>query len=250
VAGGKGGVGKTTLAVNLAILLARAGQRTLRVGLDPGLGNVDVHLRLAPRWTVADVAEQRCRAAQAWLAGPAGIRVLAGARGTSRLSAHDPAVIAGLHDALADAGRDADVVVCDCGAGIGPAVIETACRADLVLAITTPEPAAVTDAYALCKILAQRDRPAPRLVVNRARSREDAMRTVARLASASRRFLGRTAPLAGWVHADRAIERAVLAQSPLAIGGAGTAFDDLQALAAAVLSALPPRRPECVRFPE
>ena len=87
VSGGKGGVGKTLVAVNLAILIARAGYRALLVDLDPGLANVDVHLRMAPEFTIEDLAEGACSMEEAILGGPAGLKVLAGRHCGGRLLA-------------------------------------------------------------------------------------------------------------------------------------------------------------------
>jgi flagellar biosynthesis protein FlhG len=239
VAGAKGGVGKTALAVNLALLFARAGHRTLLVDLDPGCGDVDVHLRFAPAFTVEDLAAAVCTPAQAIVDGPAGLRILAGRSGSPALCTADAAILARTLDAVERAAAGHDVVVCDTGAGIGPAVLAVAERADLVLGVTTPEPAAVTDAYALCKRLQQRGRPMPRLVVNAVRSRDEAMRTAARLGAVCERFLGAGCALLGWVHADERLARSVALQQPFALSGQGPAQDDLRSLAAAVLSALP-----------
>jgi flagellar biosynthesis protein FlhG len=242
VAGGKGGVGKTLLAVNLAILAARSGYRTLLADLDPGLANVDVHLRLSPRYTVEDLACGACSPAEAVVRGPAGIGVLAGCSGSTALASGDADHLAAVHRAVQRAARAFDLVVCDTGAGIGPAVLGTARLAAMVLAVTTPDPAAATDAYALIKLLVQRGAPAPHLAVNRVRDREHALGAATRLSTVCQKFLGTRLPFAGWVRNATELERAVVRQKPFAVDGVGDVRDELLALTATVLSALPARR--------
>ncbi|MBK8979749.1 MAG: AAA family ATPase [Planctomycetes bacterium] len=243
VSGGKGGVGKTLIAVNAAVLLAASGRRTLLVDLDPGLGDVHVHLRMAPLRTLEDVLDGDCPVAAACTPVRPNLRVLTGRSGSDALARGDLGYLGAALDAVAVASDDCDVVVCDTGAGIGPAVIESCRRAQLTLAVTTPDPAAATDAYALLKVLDRKGIATPQLVVNRVRCREDAMRTTARLAEVSRRFLGHGIEAAGWLCDDPGIGRSIRAQRPFAETGAGPALEDLRALAAAVAARLPaPRR--------
>jgi flagellar biosynthesis protein FlhG len=239
LAGAKGGVGKTTLAVNLALLLARAGHRVLLVDLDPGCGNVDVQLRLPARRSVEDVLDGTCSAAQALVDGPAGVRVLAGRSGSTRLTGAGPSELARLLAAIDGLAAAFDVVVADTGAGIGALALAAAERADLVLAVTTPDPAALTDTYALCKVLHLRGRPLPQLVANRVRSRDEAMRTAGRLATVARKFLGSGTTLCGFVGQDPLLELSIAEQRPLALHGQGPAMEDLRSLCAGVLAALP-----------
>ena len=172
-----------------------------------------------------------------WFDGPGNIKLLAGRSGSLTLTdqRHMPAIRA----AITRASRGFDAVVCDTGAGIGPAVLETTMRASLVLAVTTPDPAAVTDTYALTKILKQAGQPAPHLVVNRVRDRDHAMRTATKLSTVAMKFLGIRLPLAGWLRSDPAVERSVLLQRPFVLEGEGAAMTDLRALSAQVLSATP-----------
>jgi flagellar biosynthesis protein FlhG len=239
VSGGKGGVGKTLLAVNLALLIARAGYRALLVDLDPGLANVDVHLRLAPRFTVEDLASGLCTPKAAILEGPGGLSVLAGRSGSVKLASGDQEFLEATMDAVTRAAHGFDVVICDTGAGIGPAVLATADRASLVLAVTTPEPSSLTDTYAMCKVLHRAGVPLPSLVVNRARSREDAMRTAGRLSTVCERFLGQGTALVGWLHSNSMLELSILDQRPFSLHGSGPALEDLRAITASTLSALP-----------
>lgn len=240
VAGAKGGVGKTMLATNLALLLARAGHRTLLVDFDPGCGNVAVHLRLHGRRDLDDVAAGACRPHEAVLDGPAGVRVLLGRSGSTRLLADDARLRA--LTAIGELAGDVDVVVVDTGAGVGPATLAVAERADVVLGVATPDAAALTDAYALCKVLHHRGRPLPALVVNRVHDRDEAMRTAAKLHAVARRFLGAGTTLCGWVAHDPLVERSIAEQRPVALLGRGPGLDDLRAVLAAALASMPPLR--------
>ena len=238
ITGAKGGVGKTLLSVNLATMIAQRGQRTLLVDLDPGCGNVNVHLRVSTRWCLDDAIEHRCTLKQAMASGPGGLKVLSGRSGSQTLN--DPSAIKQALDAIAQLAGAFDVVIFDTGAGIGPAVLAVAERADLVLGVSTPEPSSLTDAYALCKQLHLRQRPLPRLVVNRANSQEEAMKTAKRLQTVCRRFLDADCDLFAWIRADRSLEFSVIEQRPFALDGDGPTAQDLRGLCAATLSALPP----------
>lgn len=239
VAGAKGGVGKTTLAVNLALLLQRAGHRTLLVDFDPGCGNVAVHLRLAARHDLDDVAAGTCRAQDALVDGPGGIRVLSGRSGATTFAGGDRARLDAALAAVGALAASFDVVVCDTGAGLGPATLAVAARSNLVLSVTTPDAAALTDTYALCKVLHQRGQMLPQLVVNRVASRDEAMRTAAKLGSVARKFLDHDVKLCGWVGQDTQFATSIAEQRPVALGQGSTAHDDLRALCAAVLAGLP-----------
>ena len=239
VSGGKGGVGKTLIAVNLAILTGRSGYRTLLVDLDPGLPNVDVHMRMAPRFTIEDVVDGACTAAQALVRGPGRISVLCGRSGSTRLAAGDTGYLDRVFDAVQRAAYGFDVVILDTGAGIGPSVMAAAQRAALVLAVTTPEPAAVTDTYALCKLLLMRKSTVPRVVINRVRSRGEAMRTGGRLSMVCQKFLGKELEVAGWLRMEPSLQLSVADQRPFGIAGGGPAMEDLRAMVAMTLSALP-----------
>jgi MinD-like ATPase involved in chromosome partitioning or flagellar assembly len=237
VTGGKGGVGKTLVAVNLALTLTRLGHETLLVDLDPGLGNVDVHLRLAAPFDVEHLAEGACAPRDAVVDGPGRLRVLLGRSGSPRLAAGDRDYLGRALDGVARAARGADVVVCDTGAGIGPAVLDVVARARLALAVTTPDPAAVTDAYALCKVLLQRGVPLPRLVVNRAGSPAQARAVAERLGAVCQQFLRQPLLLLGSLAADPALERSVAEQRPAALRASGTLADSLRRLAVGVVEA-------------
>lgn len=240
VAGAKGGVGKTVLATNLALLLRRAGHKALLVDFDPGCGNVAVHLRLGARFDLEHVVEGRCAAREAIVEGPAGLSLLLGRAASTSLAGGDPARVARALDAVAEAAADHDIVIVDTGAGLGTATLAAAERAQLVLGVTTTDPAALTDTYALAKVLHHRGRALPQLVVNRVKSRDEAMQTMARLNGVTSRFLGTESRLGGWITHDPMIELSVRDQRPLALFGQGQGLEDLRAVCATALAGLPP----------
>lgn len=191
VTSGKGGVGKTTVAANLAIALQRLGARVVLVDVDLGLANVDVLLGLRPRWTLKDLLAGRRSIREITVDGPAGVRVVPAASGLEELANLAPWEQERLWRSFAELDADADLVLVDTAAGIAPNVLDVLATTEEVVVVAAPEPAAITDAYALIKVLSRRREGARvHLLVNRARRPQEGYAAAARIAEVARHFLG------------------------------------------------------------
>lgn len=155
ITGGKGGVGKSTLAVNLAVALGGLGQRTLLLDADLGLANVDVLLGLQPQATLAELIAGRCGIDDILVEGPNGILVLPAASGKRAMAQLSTAENIGLVNVVSSLQHALDVLVVDTAAGLSDSVL-TFCQASQeVVLVVCDEPASITDAYALIKVLAR-----------------------------------------------------------------------------------------------
>jgi flagellar biosynthesis protein FlhG len=217
VTSGKGGVGKTSVAVNLAVAAGRLGRRVVLADLDLGLANADVLLGVRPASTLAHVLAGRSDVLAA-LAPAHGIQLLAGASGLESVA---NLTSAGRDRLLAEferLDRRADLVVLDTGAGASRNVVEFAAAADEILLVTTPEPTALVDAYATAKLIGREPgRGALRLVVNLAADRAEAERVSAGLCAVSRKHLGLDLDRLGYILRDDAVGRACRARTPVVV---------------------------------
>ncbi len=231
VVSGKGGVGKSNVAAGLSILLSASGARVALVDADIGLGNLDVLLGVSGGPTLAEVAAGWKSMEEILLPLPCGVHLAAGGSGPQAPSLVWRSVML---EGLARIRRVFDVVLLDCGSGIGPEVMDFCALADHVLVVTTPEPTALTDAYGLIKSLALHgNRARVSVLVNMAASREEARATQVRLAAVAGRFLGRVVYDGGYVLADRKVPQAVRRRRPFVLEYPGSpASRCLKALAA------------------
>ena len=220
ITGGKGGVGKTTLAANLGVALADRGVRVLLVDLDFSLANLNVMFGLTARNTLESYFTGERDLAECIQKGPCGVHVISGGSGCAELSREDASRTEKLASDLDALALHYDLVIGDSAAGIGPDVLFFSALADLVLVVTTPEPAALTDAYGLVKALdalsnsQHKEIPTPELFLNLVYSSDQADRLAARLRGVCERFLARSARLAGWLPRSNGVLQSSLSQRP------------------------------------
>ncbi|WP_426956245.1 AAA family ATPase [Muricoccus radiodurans] len=239
IASGKGGVGKTVVAIGLAQALARAGRRVLLADGDLGLANVDVQLGLAVTHDLMAVLEESVTLEAALVAHESGLHVLPGRSGSGALATLDASWIGRFAGLLRMAADRYDEVVVDIGAGLDPTPRRLAAACDTLLVVATDEPTSLTDAYAVLK-LHRRDAPDAdaRIVVNEAADMTQGGRTHAALDRACRGFLGRGVALAGVVRRDPLVRDAIRHQVPLLTRHpASHAAQDLERVAQALLAA-------------
>jgi flagellar biosynthesis protein FlhG len=228
VTSGKGGVGKTNLALNLAIALAGRAQRVVLWDADLGLANVQVLLRLHPEGTLSDVLAERKSVREIIMDTPIGIRVVPGASGDEHMANLSPREREVFTEAVRELVEDADFIIIDTGAGISGSTMDFAQVADDILVVTTPEPTALVDAYAAIKVAHGR---APwsnvHLVINMARDEKEGERAVLRLKSMAAHYVGHRILDGGVILYDDAVGDAVRQRQPLLL-----AYPDSAAAAA------------------
>ncbi|MFK7828937.1 MAG: MinD/ParA family protein [Congregibacter sp.] len=155
VTSGKGGVGKTNVAVNLSVNLARAGQRVMLFDADLGLANVDVALGLKPKFDVQHVITGERTLEEILVPGPAGIQVVPASSGVARMASLSPTEQAGLVTAFSELEEPVDVLIVDTGAGIDKTVLTFTAACQEIIVVICDEPTSLTDGYALIKVLNQ-----------------------------------------------------------------------------------------------
>jgi flagellar biosynthesis protein FlhG len=218
VTSGKGGVGKTNLTVNLALALSGLGQKVLVIDADFGLANVDVVLGCSAPYNILHLLEDKHRLSDIVADGPKGIKFMSGGSGIYQLANLSDTQLQYIISQITLFDKWADIILVDTGAGLSRNVLNFVMAADEVIIITTPEPTAITDAYAMIKAYSYHHGQAPlNLVVNRILDMEEGQIVVDKLIKLAYRFLGVKIHSLGFVYEDRNLLNSVKSQVPLLI---------------------------------
>lgn len=216
VTSGKGGVGKSNIALNLAIALRQMGQSVCVLDANLGLGNIDLLCGLNGYWNLSHVISGARSLTDIVLEGPAGVQVIPGASGLLDVADCSPIAQREIFSQLEQLERRHDYLILDTGTGIHRSVRQFVAAAEIVLVVTTPEPTAIADAYATLKALtAGRALGQPHILVNQADSPEQAREIIARVQQTARTFLHVTVASAGFIPRDPAIPASVVQRRPL-----------------------------------
>ena len=245
IASGKGGVGKSCVALNLSVALARLEQRVLLVDADLGLGDTGTLLGISPEHAVEDVLRGACSVDQAATEGPAGVVVLPAAADVDAEFWEGLQPNPSLGPELTRYEADFDYIVVDTGAGIGSKVVDFGVAVDEAWLLITPEPAAIADAYATLKVLLRADSGlVPALLVNMADSAAEAEDLHAKFAEIIRRFLGARIDNRGYIPLDRYVREAAKRQTAFVLADPPSpAAQAMVQLAGSLLEEGPTRQP-------
>lgn len=217
VASGKGGVGKTNFAVNLAIAYAKMGKKVVVMDADLGLANVNVILGVIPKYNLYHVVKGQKKLSEIVLETPYGIKIIAGASGFSQLAN------------LSDDQRDifinslselnyADILIIDTGAGVSNNVLSFVLASDETIIVTTPETTAITDAYGIIKSIFSLEKDVViKLVINKCDNIQEGKKVSERIINIAFQFLSIKVENLGFIMKDEIVERAVKLQKPFFI---------------------------------
>lgn len=216
VTSGKGGVGKSNFALNAAIAMAGLGKKVLLVDADTNLANLDLLIGMSPSFNLADVVTGGKTMQEIIIRGPGGIDILPGASGDIFMLGLDEQVESRLVDSFSELEETHDVIIIDTGAGLTRQIVAYATCADDVVVVTSPEPTARADAYAMIKVISQQ-RPtiSIHLLVNMVKSAEEAMDVYDGLNLVVQTFLKFSIKYLGHLPFDANVMTAVAAQRPL-----------------------------------
>jgi len=219
IASGKGGVGKSNFATNLAIQMRKIGKRVVIVDADFGLANVEILLGIVPKHSVTDVLNGKINMEEALTMGPLGCMFLSGGTGLAALNELTDSQLLRLTDGFLQLDSLTDCIIIDTRAGLSNAVINFIKAAADTIVVTTPDPTAIADAYALIKSVksSMPEVDELKLIVNCSVSDAEAHEVFEKLSGVSKRFLGIKISLLGTIPYDTSLIRAVRKQQPVSI---------------------------------
>lgn len=222
VTSGKGGVGKTSISINLAIQLTRLGKRVVVFDADFGLANIEVMLGVRPQYNLADMMFKGKDLADIITQGEEGISFISGGSGIQELASMNREQVMYLTSRLIALDKYADVVIVDTGAGISDSVLEFVLASTEVLLVATPEPTSITDAYALLKALNRKEEfskedTSIKMISNRVKSDAEGQNLYEKMSVVSEKFLEIPITYLGSVPMDEQISKAVMRQKPVSV---------------------------------
>ncbi len=218
IGSGKGGVGKTTLAINLSLILSSLGKRVIIFDADIGMANVEVLLRLNTPLNLTNVLKGECNLRDILTPGPLGIKLLPGSSGISSFTNLNAIQFNRIISGFADLEEECDIFIIDTGAGISEVVLKFLEAADDLLLVTNTEPHAMMDTYALAKALAFRNPDLkPFLIINRCENENEALKCSQTFNKAALKFLKVQPELLGWIYDDKKVPKSLKNQKPLFI---------------------------------
>jgi flagellar biosynthesis protein FlhG len=216
VTSGKGGVGKTNIAVNMAIAYAQLGKKVILIDADLGMANVNVLLNIVPNANLLHVINQQRKMSEIVLETDYGIKFIAGANGFSRIANLNEKELQYFVEEFLTL-SNADIIIIDTAAGISNNVLSFVAAADEVFVITTPEPTAITDAYGIIKIIAtelHNTNISMKLLVNRVQSADEGRKISDRIINIAAQFLNHKVDYLGFIYDDPAVTASVIRQKP------------------------------------
>lgn len=222
VTSGKGGVGKSSLSVNLAIQLSRMGKRVVIFDADFGLANIEIMLGLHPRYNLADMMYRGKTLNDIITYGPENVGFISGGSGIQELANLSREQVVTLIQKLNELDEFADVVIVDTGAGISDTVLEFVAASEEVLLVATPEPTSITDAYALLKTLNKKatyrkEKTVVKMIANQVHGNRDAKELFEKLGMVVAKFLDIEVEYLGSVPYDHNMQKAIMKQTPISI---------------------------------
>ena len=218
VVSGKGGVGKSNISLNFANSLCKKGKKVLLIDLDIGMGNIDVLLGSMTNLSIIDIFDKKLTIRDIMNIGPENLQYISGGSGFSSIFSLNEEKLELFLSQLEEATVDFDFILFDMGAGVNDQTLKLLRAMHEIIVITTPEPTAITDGYAMIKhLIIDGNESEISLIVNRSSSKAEGVSVATRLNQVIKQFMNVDIHFLGLIADDPIVRKAVIAQSPFVL---------------------------------